>query len=78
MSANTYPIELESRHIDCRSEQDRTMLREAHNICCDARRSEDYSPERLRAISSTCLEYGLGKTGEFVAALAERLQMRAA
>lgn len=78
MSAKTYPIKLESRHIDCRSEQERTMLREAHNICCDARRSEDYSPERLRAISRTCLEYGLGKTGEVVAALADQSKLRAA
>ena len=78
MSAETYPIELESRQICCRSEQDRTMLQEARNICRDARKSEDYSPERLRDISSACCEYGLGKTGEVVAALAERSKLRAA
>ena len=32
MSAETYPIELESRYILCRSESERTMLREAQHL----------------------------------------------
>jgi hypothetical protein len=78
MPAKTYPIELESRTIHCRTEPERTMLREAHNICCDTRSSKSHSPERLREISGTCREYGLGKIGEVVAALAEQSRHRAA
>ncbi|MBA3483260.1 MAG: hypothetical protein H0T51_15735 [Pirellulales bacterium] len=75
MSAEIFSIELESRVIECRSEPERTMLMEAHNICCDSRTSERHSAERLREISSACHEYGLRKMGEFVAALAERSKL---
>jgi hypothetical protein len=78
MLAETYPIELGSRHIPCQSEQERTMLREARNICYDARSSESYSSARLLEISSACHKYGLSKMGEVVAALAEQSKHRAA
>lgn len=78
MSAETYPIEVGSRVVHCRTEQERTMLREARNICCDTRSSEWHSPPRLREISSTCREYGLDKMGDVVAALAEQSKLRAA
>jgi hypothetical protein len=72
MSAETFPIELESRVVDCRTEQERTMLTEAHNICCDSRIGDRHSKEHLQAISKTCFDYGLNKMGGAVAASAER------
>jgi hypothetical protein len=72
MSADTFPIELESRTIDCRTEQDRTMLAEARSMCSDNRISARHSADRLRAISKTCYDYGLLKMGKAVAAYAER------
>jgi hypothetical protein len=68
MPENCFPIELESRVIECRSELERTMLNEAHNICSDGRISERHTAECLRAISKTCYEYGLDKLGGYVAA----------
>ena len=78
MSVETYPIELESRVIHCRSEAERTRLQEARNICCDTRGSHGYSPERLQEISRVCHEYGLGKISEVVAAIAAQAKRRAA
>jgi hypothetical protein len=78
MSGESYPIELESRLIHCRSEPERTMLQEARNICCDTRSSAGHSSARLLEISSACHEYGLGKMGEVVATLAEQSKRRAA
>jgi hypothetical protein len=70
--SDIFSIELESRVIDCRTEQERTMLVEARSICCDSRISERHSPERLREISRACHEYGLGKMGDVIASLAEQ------
>ena len=78
MAAATYPIELESRVIHCRTELDRTMLQDARNLCCDTRSSERHSSERLQEISGACQEYGLGKISKVVAALAEQSKLRAA
>jgi hypothetical protein len=72
MSPATFPIELESRAIECRTEQERTMLTEAQNICRDSRTSERHTVARLRAISKACHDYGLTKMGEAIAALAEQ------
>ena len=71
MTNATFPIELDSRVIECRTEPERTMLQEAHGICCDLRSSDRHSAERLREISAACLEYGLAKMGAVIAALAE-------
>jgi hypothetical protein len=70
MPETTFPIELASRVIECRTEAERTMLREAHNICCDRRNSERHSAERLREISTLCQEFGLGKMSAVIADLA--------
>ncbi len=72
--AETFPIELESRNIDCRTEDERTMLVEARNISCDNRISERHSTERLRAISAACHEYGLQQMGDMLASLAEQFK----
>ncbi len=72
MTDAIFPIELESRVIECRTEQERTMLREAHGICCDLRSSDRHSAARLREISAACHEYGLAKMGAVIAALAEQ------
>src|SRR5688572_692230 len=72
MSAASFPIELESRAIECRTEAERTMLTEAHSICCDNRISDRHSPARLRAISVVCQEYGFRKMAEVVTGLAEQ------
>lgn len=71
MSEATFPIELESRTIDCRTEPDRTMLQEAHGICCDRRSSDRHSADRLREISAACHQYGLTKMGSVIADLAK-------
>jgi hypothetical protein len=78
MSEQTYPIELESRVIHCRSETERTKLQEARNLCRDTRSSQSYSAERLQEISGACREYGLGRIGDVVAAIAEQSKHRAA
>lgn len=71
MAEATFPIELESKVIECRTEPERTMLREAHVICCDRRSSERHSGERLREISAACNTYGLHKMGAVIADLAK-------
>ena len=71
MAEATFPIELEGRVIECRTEPDRTMLQEAHSICCDRRSSERHSGARLREISTTCHAYGLGKMGDVIGDLAQ-------
>lgn len=72
MSAETFPIELESRVVDCRTDEERTMLTGAHSICCDGRISDRHFNEHLRAISKACYDYGLNKMGGAVAASAEQ------
>ena len=71
MTNATFPIEINSQSIQCRTESERTMLQEAHGICCDQRSSDRHSAERLREISDTCHHYGLTKMGLVIAALAE-------
>jgi hypothetical protein len=71
MSDQSFPVELEGRTIDCRTEQERTMLTEARCMCADNRISDRHSADRLRAISKACYEYGLPKMGEAVAAFAD-------
>lgn len=71
MTDATFPIELDSRVIECRTETERTMLQEAHGICCDLRSSDRHSAARLREISAACHQYGLAKMGAVVAELAE-------
>jgi hypothetical protein len=71
MSEATFPIELDSRVIECRTGPERTMLQEAHGICCDRRSSERHSAERLREISAVCREYGLSKMGMVIDDLAQ-------
>jgi hypothetical protein len=73
MSEDNFPIELESRIVNCKTEHERTMLAEAHNMCCDARISNRHSSERLRTISKACYDYGLDKMGGFVAEQADIL-----
>ena len=77
MSNVTFPIELNSRVIECRTEPERTMLQEAHGICCDLRSSDRHSAERLQEISAACREYGLAKMGAVIAALAEHSSRQA-
>ncbi|WP_232536392.1 hypothetical protein [Lacipirellula parvula] len=67
----TFPIELDSRVIECLTEPERTMLQEAHGICCDLRTSDRHSADRLREISAACHQYGLTKMGAVIATLAE-------
>jgi hypothetical protein len=71
MTDATFPIELESRTIECRTEPDRTMLQEAHGICCDRRSSDRHSGAHLREISEACRSYGLGKMADVIADLAQ-------
>lgn len=70
MSEATFPIDLDGRTIECLTEPDRTMLQEAHGICCDRRSSERHSAGRLREISEACRQYDLGKMSSVIADLA--------
>jgi hypothetical protein len=72
MSVETFPVEIQDRVIECRTEQERTMLIEAKNICCDNRISERHSHDRLHAMSKVCCDYGLSKMGDVMADLAAR------
>lgn len=71
MPEATFPFALDGRTIECLTEPDRTMLQEAHGICCDRRSSERHSADRLREISGTCREYGLEKMNSVIADLAQ-------
>jgi len=71
MAEATFPIELESKVIECRTAPERTMLQEGHGICCDSRTSERHSLERLKEISAVCHKYGLYKMGAVIANIAK-------
>ena len=70
--STTFLIELDGRTLQCRTEQDRTMLIEARSMCFDNRISQRHSATRLLDIGKICQEYGLAKVAAVIASLADK------